>query len=455
MDTEMPSESELDARLHKCDPINRAALDNEHVRSALASMQLSVESGAHRQAPPRPTRRLAYRPGWVTLGATAAVAVASLVGVETLTGGGGGAGSPLAVPPAAAAQLNKIASAAAGQVTPGAGQWTYVESRYSQPGTATVGNATISYTEAYTEQNWYAPNGQARERAINDGVSFATPQDKATYLTDESAFDRQMFISASWPDGKVMDDYVINDPGWPLHISQETHPPTDPQALITEDLAFPTMSHGVVSPNRTPEPPWVIWTDLSKMLTDSPSAQLRATAYAALAYVPYTKVLGPQTDQLGRSGIAISFAPQGRARDGGDTDWTLIVSPRTGDLLEEDSTLASASGDLPAGTLVSREIFLKRALVDSDTALPGGGTLPEQAPQTTTATMTRTATTPAPQATTATTTQTATTPAPQTTTATTPETATTAPAPQTTTATATQTTTAPNTETTTSPASQN
>jgi hypothetical protein len=437
----MLSESELDARLHKCDPINRAALDTERVRAALASMELSIESGAHRQAPTRSTRRLAYRRRSATLGA-AAVAVASLVGVETFTGGGGGAGLPLAVPPAAAAQLNEIAHAAAGQVTPGAGQWTYVESRYSQPGTATVGDATITFTEAYTEQNWYAPDGAARERAVTNGVSFATPQDRATYLTNESAFSQKMAMPAPWPVGKVTNDDVINDPGRPLHISQEDHPPTDPQALIKEDLAFPTMSHGVVSPNRTPEPPWVIWTDLSQMLMNSPSAQLRATAYAALAYVPYTKVLGPQTDQLGRSGIAISFAPQGRARDGGDTEWTLIVSPGTGDLLEEDSTMATASGGLRAGTLVSREIFVTRALVDSDTALPGGGTVPEPGPQTTTATTTQTPTTPAPGMTTATTSETTT----QTSTA---------PAAQTTTATASQTPpTAPNTGTTTSSASQ-
>ncbi len=70
-------------------------------------MQRTIEPGAQREAPSHFAQRLLYRHRWVTLGAAAAaVAIASLVGVEALTGGGTGhADLPLAVPPAAAAQL--------------------------------------------------------------------------------------------------------------------------------------------------------------------------------------------------------------------------------------------------------------------------------------------------------------------------------------------------------------
>jgi hypothetical protein len=51
VDRDMLSESELDYRLDKNNPVNRAALDDEDVPAALASVRHSVESGAHREAP--------------------------------------------------------------------------------------------------------------------------------------------------------------------------------------------------------------------------------------------------------------------------------------------------------------------------------------------------------------------------------------------------------------------
>ncbi len=153
MDTELISEEELDYRLHKCDPVNRAAVGSESFRAAVADMQRNIESSAQKEAPSNSAGRPVSRRRWVTLGAaTAAVAVASLVGVETLTGGSGGAGLPLAVPPAAAAQLNEVAHATAGQATPSAGQWEYLEFKTEHTGTATVAGSTVQYTQTETEQ---------------------------------------------------------------------------------------------------------------------------------------------------------------------------------------------------------------------------------------------------------------------------------------------------------------
>jgi len=98
---------------------------------------------------------------------------------------------------------------------------------------------------------------------------------------------------------------------------------------------------------------------------------LRSTAYAALAYVPGTKVLGNQTDLLGRSGVAISFD---RALAGGGE--TLIVDPSTGALLESDQTFKLLPDAGPPETIDWRTVFVKRAIVGSDTALPGGGSQP-------------------------------------------------------------------------------
>jgi hypothetical protein len=116
----------------------------------------------------------------------------------------------------------------------------------------------------------------------------------------------------------------------------------------------------------------VSWGELSQVLLSSTSAKLRSRAYAALAYVSGTKVLGHQTDQLGRPGIAIS-----RTSDVLGSQ-TLIVSPSTGDLLERDDTRTSRRvvHGIPAATLTAHEIFLRRSIVNSDTALPGGGSQP-------------------------------------------------------------------------------
>jgi hypothetical protein len=124
-------------------------------------------------------------------------------------------------------------------------------------------------------------------------------------------------------------------------------------------------------PGLKAERPEVLWDSLTGLLLSSTSARLRATAYSALAYVPDTTVLGSKTDQLGRSGIAISFT-----HDSTGTTQTLIVSPATGDLLELDRTQKRDADGMRAGTVIQRELFLRRAIVAAAVALPGGGYQP-------------------------------------------------------------------------------
>jgi hypothetical protein len=302
--------------------------------------------------------------------ATAAVAVASLVGVETLTGGAASAGLPLAVSPAAAAQLSKVAHAAAGQVTPGPGQFAYLADKVESSGDPSFGNASVDYTYEETLQEWNGPMpGLAgRQRITSDGMTFATPQDQANYLANKSAFDGvdsdfyQQFANANPTVAGLLDDFV-----YPARAAKEegkfssalqkdvfagTERPNGPHELLT-DLAT---AYGAQ--------PDGLWTGLSNILENSADAQLRATAYQALSYVPGTKVVGNRTDQLGRVGVAIQFTEYVN----GPTD-TLIVSPTTGYLLEEDSSFPKSGGS-------ERDIFLQRGIVDSDTALPGGGSQP-------------------------------------------------------------------------------
>lgn len=399
----MVSEEELDdlarrAGLHR--PVNAAVVDDEGVRDALASVRVRIESGAPASAPSRAATRPVDRRWWAVLGAAvAAVGVASLVGVESLTGGSGGSGLPLAVSPAAAAQLDRVAHVAASQPGLSAGQWLYVDvtqhAEASEPAGDAAGGTTVAYSFVQNDQTWSDGNGDQRSRAVNSDFAFATPQDQAAYQADEHAF-RAAHAEAT--DG-VLSDNVSHgsEPTQPW----ETSPPSDPQKLLSELSASHSAADTAALTGKLPAAdltadvksiatnPGVLWSDLTSILGETAApAQLRSTAIAALKYLPHTTVLGNQTDGLGRSGVAISFTGVGQNR----TE-TAIVDPSNGQLLETDDTLQTASGPYPAGTVVSR-VDYEQGIVGSDTALPGGGSVPLPGSLPTSTTRSTTSTTP-------------------------------------------------------------
>ena len=308
----------------------------------------------------------------------AAAGVASLIGVESFGGGGGpGLSLPLAVSPAAAAQLNRAAHAAAGQPTPGDGQWQYQEVRLEGLQHITLpGGPTLAYTTVDTNQDWYSPSTNAsRELQTQEGISFPTAQDKATYLANQSAFDAA--IDARDPQypptkaGLQMDQ--IYKGGSPAVY--ETSPPSDPQTLLAELWHRDLASLGIKSADDVKayavghknDDMWMALGDL----LNSPIARLRATAYAALSYVPGSKIDGNATDSLGRSGIAVTWMPPFPGNG-----FTYIISPTTGNLLEQDLIQGHTYGGDQAGSAVIRWVYLQNGVVDSDTALPGGGNQP-------------------------------------------------------------------------------
>lgn len=384
------TEEELDrllSRISRTQPVDPAVAGDERVRAALAGVRRNIEedgrlvsAGFGRPAPWRtPPRGRAHRRRWVTVGAAVAAAgLASLVGVESIGGRGGRAGLslPLAVSPAAAAQLNRAAHVAAGQPTPGDGQWEYQDVRVEDLQHITLtGGPTLAYTIVVTQQTWYSPSTSAsRELQTQDGISFPTAQDKATYLANQAAFDTAI-------DGK--------DPQYPptkagLQMSQivkgngspppwQTSPPSDPQTLLAELWKSDLASLGIKSAENVRaylghknDDMWMALGDL----LNSPTPRLRATAYAALSYVPGSKVVGNATDELGRSGIAVSWMPHP------GNGFTYIISPTTGYLLEKDLIQGRTYGGDQAGSAVIRWLYLRNGVVDSDTALPGGGDQP-------------------------------------------------------------------------------
>lgn len=343
------------------------------------------------QSPVRTVKGSRLHP-WLTLraGVLAAAVVALVVVLASgmrlgfTRAGAKGANVSLAVPHAAELQLDRVAYVASVREMPAASQWEYLAIKLESTGTATVdstpvlgggglsygGGVTVAYHDTQIEQNWFATDGDARQRITNESFSFLTPQDRARYLAHKGTFKRTGQIPSF-----MLAKAVFEDRHFPSHDSSQpnwaTWPPADARKLIDEIWAqFLSADNGPTS-GLVSRRPAVLWDALTEILLSSTSAQLRATAYRALAYVPYTSVLGERADQRGRTGMAIYFT------DGdGETNDTLIVSPTTGDLLELDQATKSKANGVPAGTVISREIFLQRAIVKTSTALPNGHVIP-------------------------------------------------------------------------------
>jgi hypothetical protein len=318
----------------------------------------------------------------VTVGAAvAAVAVASLAGVESFTGGAGSAGLPLAVSPAAAAVLNKVADAVSAQVVPAAGQWQYSETRQEEIQPAAAAGLTIEVVATVTDQSWQAPDGATRLRQVDDGVAPLTKRGRATYLAHESAF-RNLRLGLTEKGGRVQLDGLSSAAqehslGYGKQI-WNSDPPSDPQTLLREishwirkNIRFTkTLGYSVSAQRRER-----LFAGLADILASSTSSRLRATAYRALSYLPDTKVLGTATDQLGRSGVAISSSGFPYSK------FTLIVSASTGELLEEIESFQKGGPQKLAAGWQTRLLVLRRAIVGSPTSLPDGGHQPYPRPK--------------------------------------------------------------------------
>jgi hypothetical protein len=268
--------------------------------------------------------------------AAVVVGGASLFVAESVKGGG--SGLSLAVSPAAAAQLSRVAYVAGAQPGLSDGQWQYVE-RTSQEHAANSSGAV-------RVQDWFAANGVERER-----VSLA---------------------------GAVTSDRVYTNPSQgyaPTPGVNLANPPSDVQTLLS-DIAWSTSPHAGASP--ADDPGWY-WDDLANVLLRSTSPQLRSLAFTALKYLPGVTALADQTDQLGRAGTAFSLAYEG------GTD-TIIVSPSTGEMLESYDRHTFETDGIPAGDVVNRITYTQQTVVSSDTALPAGGPQPLTASEPTTTT---------------------------------------------------------------------
>jgi hypothetical protein len=191
------SDRELDALLAEHDPLCDVALEDAQLDAAFTAL--------HREIRPRrgEVRTRSHRRRRLVLVTVAAVAVcaAALASVLSLTGGsGGGIGLRLAVSPAQAAELDRIAHRAAQGAEPGPGQWLYERYRTSETGGANVGKLVVNTRDAAVTNSGSArPTSSGYARSSRAGR--LTPPDRALYEANRSRFGS---IEAS--PGQVSDD---------------------------------------------------------------------------------------------------------------------------------------------------------------------------------------------------------------------------------------------------------
>lgn len=376
MDAELLSEDELDERLRAGDPVDRVALDDDGVGTALLALSAAIETRAVHVDPrsSRPAARRMFRPRPRIVGAAAfAVAAASLIGVETLGGGAGSAGLPLAVAPAAAAVLSKAARVASAQAGPAASQWQYSETFVDQIQRATAAGATIEIGARQTVQTWVAADGANRVRVVAEGVAPVTNRGRAIYREHESAF-WDLHLGLRDKVGDVQIDGLTTPAqarGFGREPAWDAQPPNEPHTLLVEIARSIRREYGtatVAGFTVRARAKFLQFQVLASILATSNSSRLRATAYRALSSLPDKRVLGTKTDALGRSGVAISFSAP-------NVGSTLLIDTRTGELIDEVQAYTRSTAGGPPDT-VYRTVVGRRAIVASPTSLPGGGTLP-------------------------------------------------------------------------------
>ncbi len=364
MTTQPISDGELDALMAARDPLHHVALDGPALDAVLTALggEIRPAAGHTRVSGRRRGRRLVLAMG-------AGLVVCAVVLVSGLSSGGGssgGVGLPLAVSPAQAAELNGIAEQAARiQVAgPGPGQWLYERYQTSSGGGEQSGGIVINTHSTVVTQQWMGPAGQQRNRTVVKGFGFDTSHDRAVYEANRSrlgsieATPGQVYDQASPPIGKT--------PGAPQNM--------------------PDTTSGIVArfhkldkrPGDGPRFGADLFGEIVRILTSSTSQTQRAAALAAIKYVHGVQLPGARDDALGRRGTAIQESLNGQVT-------TIIVNDRTGNLLQmsvRDTNRSATKGVnlIPTKDSTFQRTYLTRALVDSMTALPGGGTQPYHGP---------------------------------------------------------------------------
>jgi hypothetical protein len=360
------------------------------IRAADPARDLAIPptgpAGARRAQ--RRAARSRYRGRRLVLGASATAAAAVALSIFVIAGS-----LPVAPTSAAAAVLAKAGRDAANEptITLANGQYFYSAVRTNAGGYYTFGYGGYGerayVTQEQTVQVWEAADGSDREVVTYDGPQlFATPASAEAWdVAGRPSIvpPTNLPYSSSAPLGQ---EEVFGGPGVLPPPDDLSRLPADPASLEQLINSDETGLGEVTSDPTVPVSPAYTFSTAARILAapsfDS-SPALRTALYQVMASVPGIALLGPATDQLGRSGIEIAgpFGGDGYGAAGGDLGVRdeLIIDPTDGAVLEMGQIIADPSlesptfrryvGDTP-GQLFNWTDYLASGVVDSPSATP-------------------------------------------------------------------------------------
>ncbi|WP_067830301.1 CU044_5270 family protein, partial [Actinomadura kijaniata] len=315
-------------------------------------------------------------------------AAAAATGVLVVTDGDGPAPAPGPGAPAPAAAQDArtvlLASAHTAErtpVKPGRYWYTRVRTQTVQdqradrkglkPGQRSrIIKLPYTYITAHTQESWLSRTGRDRTRsitAINPKTSFPTAGDEAAWRR----------AGAPQLMDKAERERSVNDYDEPIThvIGNENVPtdrllklPTDPAALARElrrryDADVRDANDGK-GPEKSVDPyPYYVWVTAQDLLAGPITSGTKAALYRVLADLPEVRGEGRATDQLGRTGVAVTMRGPG---DG--TRLRLIIDPKTANLLAYESagtSLSTSRATSATGRPALSEAYESMGWVDS------------------------------------------------------------------------------------------
>jgi RNA polymerase sigma-70 factor (ECF subfamily) len=235
--------------------------------------------------------------------ATIALGLAGVFGLDT-------ASAPQS---ALAAQLNQLAKVAASQAwtgIPGPGQYLYTESKGLTESDGGDANKECTIKLVQHREIWTATDGSGALSESGSDAHFTSAADASICASmNMTASSEDVSGGNRYPPGGL--GFITND--WKA-LS------TDPSTLLTQ----------VHQRDGGPDTPAELFVNVTDFLRESdvPPA-IRGALYQALALIPGVRLLGPQTDSVGQSGLGVGFYKDGRIYT------QLIFDQQTGRLLYE------------------------------------------------------------------------------------------------------------------------
>jgi hypothetical protein len=305
-------------------------------------------------------------PGALAAGLAAALSV--VVAVLPSSGGEPQLGVGQASARAVLARAAKIAAATPASTVPNAHQFLYIKWIRSSTGRETIRRHTFALSNGQTEQDWEAPDGSGRQKLSNGFYKFLTPPDHTAWLAAGRPTVNPTSIDGSYPKGAYFDQCGIAPRGT-IGLS------TNPTRLLQQLIDRYEGRH--YSPGAT-------LSTATCILVTSAYPPLRAATYRMIDHLRGVEYLGAMRDGTGREGVALGV-PDPKA----GIKSIVILDRVTAKPLEIEevqtrvitqappgiSKRTVKEQELPNGTIVEAEILLGSGVVNSEEALPNGGSV--------------------------------------------------------------------------------